>query len=169
MARGAKPIHAGVTTGTYQSIAGIAVAFAGFTGIVLALRTARSARATAVARSRLLDLLLASLGAVFFAYLPETVAGFVNESTALRGCALAFAIYHAAEVLVAARAGGRLVFTRSDWILVPFGAVVMIAQFVTALGAFSAFLSAVYLAALLWFLFVAAYQFAQLLLEYDRE
>jgi hypothetical protein len=159
-----------VMTETFHSIASIAVAFAGFTGIVVALRKPTDARATAFDRSRMLDLLLASLGATFFAFLPETVFAFeVDESSGWRGIALSFALFHLVEVVVAANiAGGTLIFTRLDWILVPIGAVVMIAQWATGLGALSAYVQAVYLVALLWFLFVAAYQFAQLLMTYNR-
>jgi hypothetical protein len=157
------------STDTFHSIAGIAVAFAGFTGIVLAVRRAVDARTAAVERSRLLDLLLASLGAIFFAYLPEVVAAFgVDEVIGWRACALTFVVYHTAEVVVAAKIGGHLVLTPSDWILVPGGALVMIAQWSTGIGFFGAYVQSVYFVALLWLLFVAAYQFAQLLLAYDR-
>jgi hypothetical protein len=154
---------------TFHSIAGIAVAFAGFTGIVLAVRRAVDARAAAVERSRLLDLLLASLGAIFFAYLPEVVAAFgVDEAIGWRACALSFVAYHTAEVVVAAKIGGHLVLTRSDWILVPTGGLVMVAQWSTGFGFFGHYVQAVYFVALLWLLFVAAYQFAHLLMAYDR-
>jgi hypothetical protein len=156
-------------TDTFHSIAGIAVAFAGFTGIVLAVRKSVEARAAAIERSRLLDLLLASLGAIFFAYLPEVVSAFgVDESAGWRACALAFVVYHTADVAVAAKIGGHVVLTRSDWILVPTGALVMVAQWATGLGFFVEYVQAVYFVALLWLLFVAAYQFAQLLMAQDR-
>jgi hypothetical protein len=153
---------------SFHSIAGIAVAFAGFTGIVLAVRRSVDARAAAVQRSRLLDLLLASLGAIFFAYLPEAVAAFgVDGTLSWRACALTFVVYHTAEVLVAAKIGGHVVLTRSDWILVPTGALVMLAQWATVFGFFEPYVQAVYFVALLWLLFVAAYQFAHLLMAHD--
>jgi len=158
------------STDAFHSIASIAVAFAGFSGIVVAIRRPTDVRATAFARSRLLDLLLASLGATFFAYLPEAVVAFkVDETVAWQASALMFALYHTAEVVVVANiAGGRLVFTPLDWILVPIGAIVLIAQWATGLGAFGGHVQPVYFVALLWLLFIAAYQFAQLLMSYDR-
>jgi hypothetical protein len=153
---------------TFHSLAGIAVGFAGFTGMVLALRSPRDDASASVARSRLVDLLFASLGVVFFAFLPEAVSGFVSFEAMWRTCALLFALYHLLEVAIAAKVGGSLVFTRLDWLLIPFGGIVLTMQIVTGLGWFEAYLQAVYLLAMLWLLFVAAYQFAQLLIGDDR-
>ena len=154
---------------TFHSIASIAVAFAGFTGIVLAVRGAVDARAAAIERSRLLDLLLASFGAIFFAYLPEMVSAFgVDEAVVWRASSLLFVVYHTVEVFMAARIGGRVILTPSDWILMPTGGAVMLAQWATGVGFFGAYVQAVYFVALVWFLFVAAYQFAHLLMAYDR-
>ena len=63
----------------FETLAQIAVGLAGFTGIITTLQDQGGKGNPAMRKARLGDLLLASLGVVFFALLPALFLGFAAD------------------------------------------------------------------------------------------
>jgi hypothetical protein len=92
---------------TFRTLAEIAIALAGFTGIVAVLGRRVRGEWTPLEWARLRDLLLASLGVVFFAFIPELLYSVIPElPTVWRISSGFFALY--LSVLITCPA-------RNDW------------------------------------------------------
>jgi hypothetical protein len=155
-----------------RTLAEVATAFAGFTGIVVVLggrdrREWRSNDTTAV-----IVLLASSLGVVFFAFIPDLArAAHLEPSQAWRVSTLLFATYHLLVILGSIRSrklargeprfGPRVMVP----VTVPIGLSIILAQFLTGAGVLSSWLFFFYLLGLLWMLAIATIVFAVLLLE----
>jgi hypothetical protein len=75
----------------FDTIAQVAAAFAGFVGVILAIRS----RGGALPRLQMAGFLLTSLGAVAFALLPQFFLGILtNEKTAWQLLCGVFGLYH---------------------------------------------------------------------------
>lgn len=149
-----------------RSLAEIAVALAGFTGIVVALEGRSSPLLAGDRRARLRELLLASLGVVFFAFLPTLLAGATgDQGSAWRASQLVLAVYHLLLMVIFFRSTGIRAFARSEWLALPPATAVVALQLTTGLGFFPEQLEVAYLLALLWFLFIAGLNFVLLLLH----
>ena len=148
-----------------RTLAEIAVSLAGFTGIVVALES-RSAKGHALAnRARLRELLLASLGVVFFAFVPTLLAGAGGDDRwAYRGSLLAFAGYEVLLVALFVRSTGRQV-ALAEWLTAPAGMGVLLLQLATVAGLFPDHIHRVYFLSLLWLLLIACINFVVLLLH----
>ncbi len=152
----------------FQTLAQIAIGLAGFTGIITTLQDQSGKGNAAVRKARLGDLLLASLGVVFFALLPVLFQGLLaTELAAWRLAQWLFVVYHGAIITAFMFAADLSQVTRLEWSVLPPAAVILIAQLATAMGYWSEAIETVYFAALIWFLFIAALAFCLLLLASD--
>ena len=157
-----------------QTLAEVATAFAGFTGIVVALagrarKDWQSNHITAIA-----VLLASSLGVVFFAFVPDLLrAARFETDPAWRIATLLFATYHVVVIVVAFRARGRaasggemdLIPRRSVPLSLVGGVSIVVGQILTGAGFLQPWLFFFYLLGLLWMLAIATFLFAVLLLD----
>ena len=161
-----------------QTLAEIAIAMAGFAGIVSALRKAESGQGIDYARFR--ELLLTAFSVVFFAFLPKLVSG-VSSSTVWiwQMPQLVLGLLHASLMILFLRTAGAATIRNAlrrprsavDYVeraTLFGGLMVVVIQLGTGLGLFAQHLPTAYLLALLWFLFVAATNFIALLLPSDE-
>lgn len=152
-----------------RTIAEVATAFAGFTGVVIVLGHRSAGAWSAAERSTIRNLLEAAIGVVFFALLPAAVALNLAISTTWRLAAGLLAIYHVA-ILVRAdvldrRQGGQLIGRELDWGLSITGVVSILATAGVACGLVPYAAALIYTLALLHLLLVAALSFVALLLS----
>ena len=154
-----------------RTLAEIAIALAGFAGVVLAIRSRRAIRDQKVNQARLRELLVTSFIVVFFAFFPPLMTGVLGDSPwAWRGPMLIFALAHLAALLsfmLAVGKEGSSDFSLAEWLSLPGAAVVIFLQFATAFGNFPDYVPEIYLLALLWFLLIAAMNFGVLLIRDD--
>jgi len=149
----------------FRSLAEIAVALAGFTGIVVALERRSSPAYSGTNRARLRELLLASLGVLFFVFMPTLLAGAgVGDRWAYRTSQVPFAAYHVLLMALFFRSASITQLALAEWLLLPLGLATILLQLVTAFGFLSGRLHVVYLFGLLWLLFIACINFVVLLL-----
>ncbi len=157
-----------------QTLAEVATAFAGFTGIVVAL----TGRARADWRSNhtiaIVSLLASSLGVVFFAFVPDLLrAARLETGPAWRISTLLFAAYHVVVIVAAFRARDRAVSggepdiipRRSAPLSLVGGVSIIVGQLLTGAGFLQPWLFFFYLLGLLWMLAIATFLFAVLLLD----
>jgi hypothetical protein len=151
----------------FRTLAEIAVSLAGFTGIVVTLERRSSEGRSLANRARLRELLLASLGVVFFAFIPTLLAGADGDDRwAYRASLLPFVAYQVLLVVLFIRSTGtQLAF--SEWLSAPVGLGSILLQFATALGFFADQVYHVYFLALLWLLFIACLNFVVLVLHVE--
>ena len=162
---------------TLRTLAEVATAFAGFTGIVVALggRAGHSWRTND--KNAVWVLLATSLGVVFFGFVPDLIrAAHLEPSQTWRVSTFLFAIYHLANILGGvraqrhARAGGAPVSL--PWpiapVLITGGSSIVVGQLFTAAGLLQSWTFFFYLAGLLWMLAISTLVFAMLLLRTMR-
>ncbi len=152
-----------------RTIAEVATAFAGFTGVVIILGH-RSAGAWSDAEQSTIRILLeAAIGVVFFALLPTVFALNLAIPTTWRLAAGLLTMYHLAILLRAdvldRRQAGQLIGRRLDWGLSITGIISILATALVAFGLLSYAAALIYTLALLHLLLVAALSFAGLLLS----
>ena len=152
----------------FQNLAGIAIAMAGFAGIISALQS-RPDPAWKGRYARLRELLLLSLGVVFFAFIPTLLEGVLNDPVwALRAPQILCGIYHVSLALIFLKTSGLSERKPYEWMVVPLAIVVVLIQFVTGFGYLSDYLAEAYFLGLLWLLLVAANNFMLLLLRSEN-
>ncbi len=148
-----------------QTVAEIAIAMAGFAGIITALRAVSYSRQS-VEYARLRELLLTSLGGVFFAFIPTLLSGVSDSSFWIWQVPLImFGLYHVSLMAIFFRLSGIGGPKWYEWTLMPLAIAVVVIQFVVGVGFFPRFQPEAYFLSLLWILFIAANNFAVLLLE----
>jgi hypothetical protein len=155
-------------TDTFETIAEIAIALTGFTGIVTVL--GRRGRGDWSARDlfRVKALLYWSLSTMFLAFLPTFLLG-LGEVVAApwRVAHGVFACFHSAVFVwffrEVGRTGTRL--SRFAYSSLVIGALVLFAEILVACGLFQEQAPSLYLLALLWFLYLAAGSFAMILFD----
>ena len=156
-----------------RTLAAVETAFAGFTGVVVVLggrdRGWRTMQTTAV-----ITLLAASLGVVFFGFLPDLVlAAHLEPAQAWRVSIFLFATYHLVVMLGSWRGRKRALSDgeshfgppRLGPVAYTGGVSIVLAQFLVAGGLMSSWLFFFYLLGLLWMLAIATFLFAILLME----
>ena len=157
-----------------HTLAEVATAFAGFTGIVVILGRRSIGEWRTNEKSVVSVLLASSLGVVLFAFVPELGrAAQLSPAAAWRVSTFLFASYHLIVVLsslVAIRRslarGEMLPFPRS--LLIPLftaGFSLIAVQYLTAIDLLGAWLFFFYLLGMLWLLCIATLCFTNLLLE----
>ncbi len=159
---------------TLHTLAEVAAAFAGFTGIVVVLGRGSIAEWRSVDKATVSLLLASSLGVVFFGFLPDvTVAAHLSPSSGWRVSAFLFASYQLVVLLGAIRSHRRGLalgeISRSQHLsrlpAILGGPLVIGAMFISAAGLLEPWLFLSYLLGMLWLLGMATLMFAILLLE----
>jgi len=149
-----------------RTLAEIAISLAGFTGIVVALGRSSHSAYSNTNRARLRELLLTSLGVVFFAFLPTLLSGAgLGDRWAYRASQIPFVGYHLLLVTTFLRSVTITHLTLGEWLTLPPALGTIFLQLATSLGFLSDQLYVVYLLGLLWFLFIACTNFVVLLLD----
>ena len=147
-----------------HTIAEIGIAITGFAGIVVAIRGGPDRGAQPSATDPLGVLFVASLGTVFFCFVPEWLhSAIATPDTVWRASLAAFGTYrlaYIALILNAQRRGGTA--TSTVWRFV-IGLSLGVLQLVGAAGFLSDFQYFLYLSGLLWGLAVALISFYSLL------
>jgi len=156
-----------------RTIAEIATAFAGFTGVVLILGQRSTGTWSAAEASTIRVLLESSIGAVFFALLPIIILPSCSSPiSGWRVSAALLTVYHVAAIaradLVARREAAQIVGHRLDWGLTIGGLISSGATAVVALGLAAGAAPLIYTLSLLYILLVAVLCFATLLLSGGR-
>jgi hypothetical protein len=157
------------TPPSLQTIAEISIAFAGFSGLVIALRR-KAGPLTDVHKYRLRVLLTLAFAAMFLSLLPGLLAEAGVRAPALwvsaSAAASLFSIGFLAWWILASRRMMRLVpeiFDRYAVARMAAGHVAIIVALVTVAALAAGFASAAYIAAMLWYLAHAAQQFSRML------
>ena len=148
-------------------IAGVASTFIGFTGVIFALGRSSREGWNPAERTALINLLMPSLVVLFLALLPIG-AGTGIDSTELiwRGANGLLAAIHLVLVTTAFRAALRKTLMEPvplRWVLIPGGYASGILSALAAFGLFPRFWVMLFLAGLVWSLFIAAIQFVMLI------
>jgi hypothetical protein len=152
----------------------VATAFAGFTGIVVALASRARTDWSSNHINAIAALLASSLGVVFFAFVPDLVrAARLETDQAWRISTCLFAAYHVVVIVTAYRARARALSSgetdlipRRAALLLPVGGFsIIVAQFLTGAGFLQPWLFFFYLLGLLWMLAIATFVFAVLLMD----
>jgi preprotein translocase subunit SecY len=153
-----------------QTIAEISIAFAGFSGLVIALRR-KAGPLTDVHKYRLRVLLTLAFGAMFLSLLPEILSHYgTGPDTLWARCSLAAMLFSAAFLgwwLLASRRTIRLVPEIFDWFAVSRMATGHTVILILLLGSTGPWLAdygpGPYITALVWYLMHAAQQFSRML------
>ena len=149
---------------TLHTIAEVGIAITGFAGIVAAIRGRDGVPSRPSAADPLAGLLGASLGTVFFCFVPEWIhAATDSPDVVWRASLAAFGSYRLAYiglVLRALRGGAQ---GRPRWILLP-GAFLGVVHLVAAAGFFSDYHYFLYLSGLFWGLVISLFHFSTLLM-----
>jgi len=155
-----------------RTIAEIATAFAGFTGVVIVLGHRAAGAWSEVERTTIRILLETSIGVVFFALLPTAFILNLSAPTTWRLAAGLLAAYHSAILFRAdvldRRQAGQLLGRRIDWGLSITGIFSILANALVASGFVPQAAAIIYTLALLHLLLVAALAFVALLLSGGR-
>jgi hypothetical protein len=158
--------------GTFETISELAITLAGFTGIVVVFGPDRSGQPSEQFRFR--ALLYWSLGTAFLAQFPGLLLAYPDTLPVWRISHSVFAVFHL-SVLLWFFAGYRRLMQSGDPgppktirnalpVISAVSFAVLACELAVALGPAVRFGSFLYLLALLWFLFLAAFTFTTLLL-----
>ena len=151
-------------TDEFLALTQIGIALTGFMGIVITLRTGSLSALGAVTRARVQDLLILPLGVMFFALAPSIIAGFLaNGEAAWRSAMFLWALYVVFATSQYFVATGFKQAKRWEIITLAFAVLIVLAMFATALGFYVEFIEEVYFLSLVWMLFIAVLDFAELL------
>jgi len=156
-----------------RTIAEVAIALAGFTGVVIVLGQRSAGTWSAAERSTIRVLLESSVGAVFFALFPAiVVSSFSAPITAWRVSAGLLTVYHAAAIaradILDRREAAHILGPKLDWGLTIGGLISMCATAAVALGIATPAAALIYSLSLLYMLLVGALCFGALLLSGAR-
>jgi hypothetical protein len=149
------------------AVAGVAAAFAGFTGVIFAVgRFSRGAWSVAE-RNALVNMLVPSLVALFLSLVPlVALTGIQSDASVWRASNGLLALVHLALVTSALRLAlrGELVEPIPlRFVLIPGGYVSVVASALVAAGVWPQFAAMIFGAGLVWFLLIAAIQFVLLI------
>ncbi len=150
---------------TYETIAEIAIALTGFSGVVVALQSRGLGGMSSRARFFLTALLYWSLGTVFLAFTPRLLASFGPE-VAWRVSHGLFALFHLGVFVWVIRSmmQQRAQRVYAYRVVSAIGVVVLATEIAVALGYLQDLAPYTYLLALLWFVFLAAACFVELVI-----
>jgi len=148
-------------------IAGVASTFIGFTGVIFAVGRSSLDGWSPRERTALLNLLMPSVVVLFLAFIPIVAStGIRSQALIWRGSNGLLALVHLALVTSALRAALKATLMEPvplRFVLIPGGYLSGILSALAALGYLSEFAVLVFIAGLVWSLFVAAIQFVMLI------
>ena len=148
-------------------IAGVAATFIGFTGVIFAVGRSSRDGWSPTERTALLNLLMPSVVVLFLAFIPIVASTGIQSQTLIwRGSNGLLAIIHLALVTSALRAAVKSTLMEPvplRFVLIPGGYVSGIFSALAALGLLPRFAVMIFVAGLVWSLFVAAIQFVMLI------
>lgn len=148
-------------------IAGVAATFIGFTGVIFAVGRSSRDGWSPTERTALLNLLMPSVVVLFLAFIPMVAStGITSQTLIWRGSNGLLAIIHLALVTSAFRAAltSRLMEpVPLRFVLIPGGYASGVFSALAALGFLARFAVMIFVAGLVWSLFVAAIQFVMLI------
>jgi hypothetical protein len=149
---------------TFHTIAEVGIAITGFAGIVAAIRGREGVSSRPSASDPLVGLLGASLGTVFFCFIPEWLDAAIASPDAVWRTSLAiygsYRLVWIGLILKDRRDGMRM--QMSLWLVLP-GVSLGILHLAAAAGLFSDYRYFLYLSGLLWGLVIALINFSRLL------
>ena len=155
---------------TLHTIAEVGIAITGFAGIVAAIRGREGVSSRLSVADPLAGLLGASLGTVFFSFVPEWLdAAIASPDTVWRASLGIYGTYrlvYIGLILQARRGGAEMQFPR--WTMLA-GVSLGVLHLVAAAGFFSDFQYFLYLSGLFWGLVVSLLNFSRLLLGPSSE
>ena len=153
-------------TETLHTIAEVGIAITGFAGIVAAIR-GREDVADEASIDRPLGLLLgASLGTVFFCFVPEWLAAAIDSADVVWRASLGvYGVCRVVYVSMVVRAIQRSGVSRTPRWMVVTGLVLGVAHLFAAAGMFMDFHYFLYLSGLFWGLVISLVNFSSLLFE----
>jgi hypothetical protein len=155
-----------------SAIADVAAAFIGFTGVIFAVGRFSQGAWKVNERHALLNMLGPSMVALFLAFVPMVAStGFQSGLVIWRVSNALLAAIHAALVTKAL-----LLALRSElvepiplrFVLIPGGYISVLASTLVAFGSLQQFAAMVFVGGLVWFLLIAAIQFALLITPQTR-
>jgi hypothetical protein len=160
-------VDIGSTLGT---IAQVAAAFIGFTGVIFAVGRFSTGVWNTAEHNALKNLLMPSLMALFLAFVPMVLGAGLEEATLWRLSNVLLVIVHAPLVTQALWRALRSELAEPvlvRFILIPGGYLSIAASALVACGVSPKWAPSAFAGGLVWFLFVAAIQFVMLILP-DR-
>jgi hypothetical protein len=147
---------------SYRTVAEVSIALTGFVGIIVILQHKNKS----FARLQLVGVLQTTLGAALFSFIPDFLENFLDAEAAWRLACGSFGLYHL-YLIVSHQAKQRGIRKNT-----PFQLALTIASFpvvglklAVGLGFLLAYAYDIYYLGLLWFLGVASYMFAVILLD----
>ena len=155
--------------GTFETVSEIAVALAGFSGIVTALAHRQGQPWGSVEWFRLKVLLVWSLGVALLALVPAALSALPAVSGPWRVAHGVFAAFHLSSFIwyfTAVRSvesGDRVFPAALNRLTLPIAVAILLAELAVAAGYLAGLGAFLYLVALIWFLFSSAVAFALLL------
>jgi hypothetical protein len=155
-----------------MAIAQIAATFIGFAGVVFAVESASARGVSGPERNAIMNLLVPSIAVLFLAFLPLLVstgggsdAGTWRASNGLLGVVHSFLLSGAYR---AAMRNQLLEPVPLRFVLLGGGSLAVLANVAIVLGLVPQFAATVFLAGLVWFLFISAIQFVMLIVLHVR-
>jgi hypothetical protein len=152
---------------TLHTIAEVGIAITGFAGIVAAIRGREGVSGRPSVADPLAGLLGASLGTVFFCFVPEWIHAATASPDAVWRASLAicgsYRLVYIGLIFRALR-GGAGAQTTPRWTIQAAGVSLGVLHLVAAAGFFSDFHYFLYLSGLLWGLVISLFHFSTLLL-----
>ena len=151
-----------------RTLAEVAVAFAGFTGIVAVLGKRSSNPWSSAELNTIRTLLHTSIGATLFALLPGVLGPYVESSDLVwRASSGLFTAYHLTAILSSLRHGSTGV-TMAPWVVnltLPIGFLSIVATSLVTLGMFASSAAFIYTLTVFHFIMMSAICFGSLLLR----
>jgi len=149
------------------ALAGVAATFIGFAGVVFAVDRSSHRGVSEPERTALLHLLLPAIAVLFLAFAPVVLSARVGlHDSHWRFANGVLAIVHLLLIANATRAAIRAKLLEPiplRFVLIPGGYLAVAANVAVVLGFYQDYGAMIYLAGLLWFLFVSAVQFVMLI------
>lgn len=157
---------------TLMAIAQIAATFIGFGGVVFAVESASVRGVSDAEKNAIMNLLIPSIAVLFLAFIPLVVStSGASEARMWRGSNAILGAVHSFLLLGAFRAAIRnklLEPVPLRFILLGGGSLAVLANVAIVFGLVPQLAATVFVAGLVWFLFISAIQFVMLIVLHVR-
>ena len=152
-----------------ETIAEIAVTIVGFTGVVFAIGQYSNAGITSTQRMGIIHLLIPASLSLFLALLPLVLLFVIEESPKFwRSLNLLIGVIHVIGIIDATRRiyrGQALDPVQLQIVLVVIAYLLILTNFVIAIGYLHSLAVAIYIGSICWLLFISVLQFVLLILD----